>query len=189
MTLKELQRWILKHDEEDFWWVALDGEVSDTVMALPDVSRLSEQFPDQQVTVLHVSKAEDENAEWIIFERMEIKGVRVDAVEAPTNQPISMPSASGAEVASLKEQITSLRAEFESFKAMIDELKEPIDEARKVLDERENFLEIGETALFDKAQKQEVLQTELEQLRDELNRREHYLDEREQTMGRGQAAG
>lgn len=187
MTLKELQRWILKNDEEDFWWVALDGDVNDNIMALPDVSRFKEEYPDNQVTVLHVSRAEDEDAEWIIFEQADEAEVKSSkTTEFPV---LAKPQVSNEEVESLKADLKALRAEFASFKSMIDDLKQPIEEARKVLDERENFLEIGETALFDKAQKQEVLQTELEQLRDELNRREQFLEERERTVDRNQAAG
>lgn len=191
MTSKELQRWILKNDEEDLWWVALDGEVQDNVMSLPDVNRVKEANPDEQITVLHVSRAEDEDAEWIIFERVGGREMRaVSSGETTAPMPVdAAPVVDSSEVEALRADLASLRTEFAEFRSMVDELKQPIEEARKVLDERENFLEIGETALFDKAQKQEVLQTELEQLRDELNRREHFLEQREQGLERGQAAG
>lgn len=77
MTLNELQRWILSHDQEDTWWVAIDGEVLDNLMALPDVGKVKDQNPDNEISVLHASKAEDEDAEWIIFEKEAAQKFRV----------------------------------------------------------------------------------------------------------------
>lgn len=212
MTLKELQRWILKNDEEDSWWVALDGEVQESVMSLPDVSKFKEQHTEHQVSLLHVSKAEDENAEWIIFERLDAKNIKIAGVggsrqqfkvptqtssaqqteEAPAQEP--EPAAAPVddelreEVAALRQELNIVKEELLELKALSDEVKEPLSEARQILEEREKFLEIGENALFEKAQKQEVLQTELEQLRDELAKRERYVETREKEMA-SKAAG
>lgn len=213
MTLKELQRWILKTKEEDSWWVALDGAVEDNVMSLPDISKFKEQHPQQQVSILHVSKGNDESAEWIIFERLDLKKIKMATSQTgaqfrigpKSNKPSPEPAehddpaivhmhdhpamAESAEVIELRQEVDALKSElnalkttFASFKDMHDELKEPIVEAQKLLEERERFLEIGENALFDKAQKQEVMQTELEQLREELNKRERYLDNQEESF-------
>ncbi len=206
MILKELQRWIIKHDAEDSWWVAVDGDIQDTVMSLPDISRFKDESGDRQVSVLHVSKAEDKNAEWLIFEQDEPrvarlapkvvqKTVATRVVSAPVVEfetarvAVEKAKVDPDIIADLRRQMESLARQVKQFQALVDDLKQPIVEARKVLEERENFLEIGETALFEKAQKQEVLQTELEQLRDDLNRREQYLDERERNSQRGQAVG
>ena len=229
MKLKELQRWILKNDEEDSWWVAVDGSVLDNVMALPDISRFKEENLDRQVSVLHVSRAEDENAEWILFERLDPKKVKLaqpagggryavgpkptvkvparadepapapeepsQSQATPQTEPVLAPPPTAesdslkADIKALKGEILKVKAELNSFRGVVDELKQPILEAHKLLEERERFLEIGENALFDKAQKQEVLQTELEQLREELNKRERYIEEREDVIQSQQAAG
>ncbi|MGE9295829.1 MAG: hypothetical protein ACQKBV_06040 [Puniceicoccales bacterium] len=213
MTLKELQQWMLKHDEEDSWWVAIDGEVQDNLVSLPDVSKVKEQNAAAQVSVLHISNAEDEDAEWIIFERdpAEFKlakdksggkgGIKValapfsapNKVEqvpeplevAEPQAPISGDIASNEDFISLREEVANLRAEVETLRNLADELKQPIMEAHQVLEEREKFLEISENSLFDKAQKQEVLQTELEQLREELNQRERNITEKERVSAGG----
>lgn len=241
MNLNELQRWILNTGEEDSWWVALDGQVQDNVMALPDVSKFKDQNPESQVSVLHVSKSSDENAEWIIFEKAvaaskvkvaakgggsnrgrfnvkaaERSGVKskapsrrepvaaedeqqeedsVELAQEPeTSKNVVSFSVPPAEVAALQNEVESLRAEvrlmksqLQEFRTLADDLKQPILEAHQLLEERERFLEIGENALFDKAQKQEVLATELEQLREELSNRERYVQTREKEVQ--QAAG
>jgi len=207
MTLKELQQWMLNHDEEDSWWVAIDGEVQDNLASLPDVSKVKDQNGSAQISVLHISNAEDEDAEWIIFERdpsefklaRDKKGGGLKVTGSPSSlpevvefeeeeeeeepEPLPAPTSGGIadtkEFLALKEQVESLRDEVESLKALANELKKPIMEAHQVLEEREKFLEISENSLFDKAQKQEVLQTELEQLREELHERERALNHRE----------
>lgn len=68
MTLKEFQAWIINHDQQDSWWVAIDGEVQDDLMVLPDVNRLKAHHPLADLSLLHVSRSEDENAEWETFE-------------------------------------------------------------------------------------------------------------------------
>lgn len=68
MTLKEFQAWIISHDQQDSWWVAIDGEVQDDLMILPDVNRLKSHHPLAKVSLLHVSRSEEENAEWETFE-------------------------------------------------------------------------------------------------------------------------
>lgn len=212
MTLKELQQWMLNHDEEDSWWVAVDGEVQDNLASLPDVSKVKEQFPASQISVLHISNADDEDAEWIIFERdpsefklaKDKKGGSLKIPNTPTSIPdvveaeeleeeedpiILDPKTSGniassEEFIALQEEVHALKQEVESLKALANELKKPIMEAHQVLEEREKFLEISENSLFDKAQKQEVLQTELEQLREELHERERVLNHREKASQR-----
>lgn len=207
MTLKELQQWMLNHDEEDSWWVAIDGEVQDNLVSLPDVSKIKEQGGAAQISVLHISNAEDEDAEWIIFERdpsefklaKDKKGGPLRVPGGPQSSPEVVefeeeeheeeaepppPPTSGGiadtEVfQAMREEIIALREEVESLKSLATELKKPILEAHQVLEEREKFLEISENSLFDKAQKQEVLQTELEQLREELHERERALNHRE----------
>ncbi|MBK1856880.1 hypothetical protein [Cerasicoccus arenae] len=209
MTLKELQQWMLNHDEEDSWWVAIDGEVQDNLASLPDVSKVKEQNAASQISVLHISNADDEDAEWIIFERdpaefklaKDKKGGSLRVSAAPFSVPevveheeeieeeeivVLEPPTSGGiatseEFLALKEQVDTLNKEVEGLKALANELKMPIMEAHQVLEEREKFLEISENSLFDKAQKQEVLQTELEQLREELHQRERALNHREKT--------
>ncbi|WP_309400893.1 hypothetical protein [Cerasicoccus maritimus] len=208
MTLKELQQWMLNHDEEDSWWVAVDGEVQDNLASLPDVSKVKEQYPASQISVLHISNADDEDAEWIIFERdpsefklaKDKKGGSLKVPHTPTSIPevveeeeeyeeeeepeILEPRTSGGiatseEFIALQEEVETLKQEVASLKSLAEELKQPIMEAHQVLEEREKFLEISENSLFDKAQKQEVLQTELEQLREELHERERALNHRE----------
>jgi len=205
---------MLNHDEEDSWWVAIDGEVQDNMGSLPDVSKIKEQHGSAQVSVLHASKAEDEDAEWIIFERdpAEFKlardravgkgGVKVAISPFSSPQAVDSTNHSAAaeraeslpigdlsninsveEFVQLREEVLALRDEVEALKSLADELKQPILEAHQVLEEREKFLEISENSLFDKAQKQEVLQTELEQLREELHERERAMTRKEKVSG------
>lgn len=214
MTLKELQQWMLNHDEEDSWWVAIDGEVQDNLASLPDVSKVKEQHPSSQISVLHISNADDEDAEWIIFERdpaefklakdKKVGSLKVphtptslpeviiedfeEEIEEPPPAPLPAPTSGGiattAEFQALQKQVDALKDEVKALKALANELKRPIMEAHQVLEEREKFLEISENSLFDKAQKQEVLQTELEQLREELHERERSLNHREKAAQR-----
>lgn len=212
MTLKELQQWMLNHDEEDSWWVAIDGEVQDNLASLPDVSKVKEQNGSSQISVLHISNAEDEDAEWIIFERdpsefklakdkaggsLKVPGAPQSLPEVieydeedEEDEPEPLPARTSGGIAdtevfqAMREEILALRSEVDALKELAEELKQPILEAHQVLEEREKFLEISENSLFDKAQKQEVLQTELEQLREELHERERALNHREKAAQR-----
>ncbi|MEO0794985.1 MAG: hypothetical protein AAFX93_07480 [Verrucomicrobiota bacterium] len=213
MTLKELQQWMLKHDEEDSWWVAVDGEVQDNLVSLPDVSKVKEQHSTAQISVLHISRADDEDAEWIIYEvdpaefklAKDKSGGNIKVSITPFSNPegpevaheepvveeipqAQAPTSGGiattAEFLDLNQKVEELSSEVASLRELADELKKPIMEAHQVLEEREKFLEISENSLFDKAQKQEVLQTELEQLREELHERERALSDRERAVSR-----
>lgn len=85
MTLQEFQSSILSNDQPDSWWVAIDGEVQDDLMTLPDISRLKEHHPLTRISLLHVSKSEEENAEWELFEK---EGPAVFKVTRDTNAGI-----------------------------------------------------------------------------------------------------
>ena len=234
MTLKNFQAWMINHDQPDSWWAAIDGEVQDDLMSLPDINRLKSQYPLAEVSVLHVSRSEEKNVNWEVFETSDIKSVdftkaRKDIAKDKSNStaPFSADEAqkttdatksnatdrarqffqrqlskgvrsvevhrssvlTEADIAtnksflSLKKEVKELRNELTEIRAIIEELKEPVSEARAMLDEREKFLEMSENSLFEKAQKQEVTQTELAQLADELKFREKCLEEREKAVG------
>lgn len=242
MTLNELQKWMLNNDVSDSWWVAIDGEVLDNLMALPDVGKIKDQHPVALVAVLHESKADDEDPEWIPFQknegaRFKVVSSRFDnlqvrvpagaektahdlpakveaheeeerkkednkkdeakpAEKAPKGEKAEkskeattagadaaeMPVAVQAQLEAMRKELETLKSEVASLQQLANELKRPILEAHKILEERERFLEMSETSLFDKAQKQEVLQTELEQLSEELHTREADLKEREAAL-------
>lgn len=253
MTLNELQRWIISNDHQDSWWVAIDGEVSDNLFALADISKLKDQYPNAQISVLHETKANEENAEWILFEKESpkkfkitsgigiIKSVKIAKSPSPPREQEELsegeegeataePEEAGPEIevepeaASEPEQeaevhaaprgkaenaqpasaaatvsdsiISELRDELQLLKSafvqlqeevaklrnLANDLKKPIEEARQVLREREEFLELSENSLFEKAQKQEVIQTELEQLREELLERERAIAAKEKEL-------
>lgn len=254
---------MLGNDVNDSWWVAIDGEVLDNLLSLPDVGKIKDQHPAAQVSVLHESKADQEEAEWIPFEKNEparfkvvsnrgYDGVQVrvprseesdeekpggpeeeavaeeapktEEVEAkePEEKPVQsekkpakskekkkkaepvasepeapeasakdehkiemLPDAVQKELESLKAEVKSLKDEVAALRDLADTLKQPIMEAHRVLAEREQFLEASEANLFDKAQKQEVLQTELEQMREELDEQKAALKAREARLSAG----
>ena len=68
MILKDFQAWIITNDQQDVWWVAIDGDIQDDLMALPDVNRLKAHHPLAKICLLHLSKSEDEGAEWETFD-------------------------------------------------------------------------------------------------------------------------
>ncbi|WOO39935.1 hypothetical protein [Rubellicoccus peritrichatus] len=246
---------MLGNDVNDSWWVAIDGEVLDNLLSLPDVGKIKDQHPAAQVSVLHEGKADQEDAEWIPFEKNEparfkvvssrgYDGMQVtvpqskeaeeekpggpeeeaaaeDKAEASTEkeeveakepeekapktkakkdrkkketaEPKAdasqkteiLPEAVQKELESLKSEVKSLRDEVSALRDLADTLKQPIMEAHRVLAEREQFLEASEANLFDKAQKQEVLQTELEQMREELDEQKAALKAREARLSAG----
>lgn len=196
---------MIETEAEDLWWVAVDGEIQDELVGLESVAKLKEMQITAQISVLHVSLAEDEDAEWIIFERdpsafrlaadrskrsrtrafrfneSEMETAAADNDAAPAQVPPGG-GASSEEFEALKSEVDALREELNELKTLADDLKQPIMEAKQVLEEREQFLEMSENSLFDKAQKQEVLSTELEQMREELKSREKEIEKREQEL-------
>lgn len=150
MTLNELQRWMLSHEVEDSWWAAVDGEVLDSLMSLPDISKLKEQRPNSQISVLHESKSEDEEAQWTVFERdapkkikivsdsrfgtMRIRSDKGDSAESepdePASKPETQPSGIAAEASSApafdSKLIDGLKNDIELLKRQIALLKKEV---------------------------------------------------------------
>ena len=115
------------------------------------------------------------------------------AATQPAQQPAAtQPAAATASApaaaipADFLEKFNKLAADFESMKKEVADLRKIADtykdsfaEAKAILDEREEFLNMSEAQLFEKAQKQEVRNTELDQREENVSKREKMAKEAE----------
>ena len=188
MTFRELESWRTKHNVPDTWWVSVDGTVQETTFALADALQIKSQSPDMHVAVLNNIYANSPNPSWV---DLTIQAVNISGGRAPVQEPAkaekaaapaAATAASAAIPADFLEKFNTLHSEVESLKREVSALRKIADtykdsfaEAKAILDEREAFLEMSEAQLFEKAQKQEVRSTELDQLKDNLDKREAML--------------
>lgn len=192
MTFRELESWRTKHNVPDTWWVSVDGEVQSSTFALAEALQFKSQAVDAHVAVLNNIYANSPNPSWVdlTLQAVNIVTTRAAAAEPARAEPAAKtaPAASaGAAIpADFLEKFNALHAEFEALKREVtalrkiaDTYKDSFAEAKAILDEREAFLEMSEAQLFEKAQKQEVRATELDQLKDNLDKREATLKLRE----------
>lgn len=77
------------------------------------------------------------------------------------------------------------REALEKLKAELEMQQQQIEEAKSMLQEREQFIEMSETTLFEKVQQQQETETELEQLREDLKKREKAVAEKEKEIEAG----
>ncbi len=193
MTYRELEAWRTKHNVPDTWWVSVDGAVQESTFALVDALQIKSQSPDLQVAVLNNIYANQPNPSWVDLTIQTVHVTRAAGEPAPKAEPAKAepakeaPAASAAAIpADFLEKFNALLAEVETLKREVagvkkitDTYKDSFAEAKAILDEREAFLEMSEAQLFEKAQKQEVRNTELEQLKENLDKREALLKSRE----------
>lgn len=193
MTFRELESWRTKHNVPDTWWVSVDGTVQETTFALAEALQIKSQSPDMHVAVLNNIYANSPNPSWVdlTIQAVNISGTRPPmqatakaekAEAAPAAAAPATAPAAAAIPADFLEKFNTLHAEFEALKREVgalrkiaDTYKESFAEAKAILDEREAFLEMSEAQLFEKAQRQEVRSTELDQLKDNLDKREANL--------------
>jgi hypothetical protein len=193
MTFRELESWRTKHNVPDTWWVSADGVVQESTLALADALQIKSQSPEMHVTVLNNIYANSPNPSWVdlTLQAVNLTGARAHAAEPAHAEkaPVAaaqVANASAAIPADFLEKFNALHAEVESLKREVgalrkiaDTYKDSFAEAKAILDEREAFLEMSEAQLFEKAQNQEVRSTELDQLKDNLDKREASLKLRE----------
>lgn len=196
MTYRELEAWRTKHNVPDTWWVSVDGAVQESTFTLVDALQIKSQSPDLQVAVLNNIYANHPTPSWVDLTIQTVHVTRAAAEQAKA-EPVKAepapkveakepaPSAAAAIPADFLEKFNALQAEVESLKRELaavkkitDTYKESFAEAKAILDEREAFLEMSEAQLFEKAQKQEVRNTELDQLKENLDKREAALKAR-----------
>lgn len=115
------------------------------------------------------------------FERR-LKKDPIAAPSSPAKASNQEVEALRTEVAQLREEVIDLKDQLRHFRDHIDDLTAPIAEAKAMLEERDQFLEMSENALFEKAQRQEIIATEMAQKKDELDRREKRLVNREKAL-------
>jgi predicted RNase H-like nuclease (RuvC/YqgF family) len=190
MTFRELESWRTKHNVPDTWWVSVDGAVQETTFALAEALQIKSQSPDMHVAVLNNIYANSPNPSWVdlTIQAVNISGTRPPIQEAAkvekaaTAAAPATATASAAIPADFLEKFNALHAEVESLKREVaslrkiaDTYKDSFAEAKAILDEREAFLEMSESQLFEKAQQQEVRNTEMEQLKENLDKREATL--------------
>ena len=155
MTLSELKKYLKDSKAKDGWWVALGDNVLDEVQALSGVKSLASKYPDWEICLLHVDRAGDEEAEWLLL--------TAEAVEGERN-----PLRPAGPLQIMSETVARLRADLADAARITEILQEMarLDATRELreqeLDERENFLQESEEALMMKAQQLEELRVELE---------------------------
>ena len=198
MTYRELEAWRTKHNVPDTWWVSVDGAVQESTFALVDALQIKSQSPDLQVAVLNNIYANHPNPSWVDLTIQTVHVTRAagaaepaakaEPAKADAKQPAQTAASSGATAAipadflekfnALLAEVETLKREVAGVKKITDTYKDSFAEAKAILDEREAFLEMSEAQLFEKAQKQEVKNTELEQLKENLDKREAMLKAR-----------
>lgn len=260
MLLLDFQRWLINNDQNDAWWVAIEGDIQDDLLTLSDAFKLKEENIDSNISLLHESQGDDEDAEWqeltiphrfrVVRDRQGYNtrfqipskkaskkpsgptggtkppmttskpaeektagdsesptkpAAQTDEGEATGDKAPAAPAAKpdkadtvvsldgdaaavierqNREISDLKEQLKTvdgalqtLKKQFAGLKSLVAELSVPIKEAKAMLDEREAFINKSEESLFERAQEQEVIRVELEQLREDLDDRERQLGE------------
>ena len=190
MTFRELESWRTKHNVPDTWWVSVDGAVQETTFALAEALQIKSQSPDMHVAVLNNIYANSPNPSWVdlTIQAVNISGTRAPVQEAAKAEKAAAPATATAAAASaaipadflekfnaLLAEVESLKREVASLRKIADTYKDSFAEAKAILDEREAFLEMSESQLFEKAQQQEVRNTEMEQLKENLDKREATL--------------
>ena len=193
MTFRELEAWRTKHNVPDTWWVSVDGTVQDETYALADALQIKSQTPELHISVLNNIYASHANPTWVDL-TLHIVSVTGAQTKTATTKTSVVPAekkeaaaeeaapASAAIPADFLKKFETLQAEFEAMKREVaalrkiaDTYKDSFAEAKAILDEREAFLEMSETQLFEKAQRQEVRSVEQDQLADNLAKREAAL--------------
>ena len=187
MTYRELESWRAKHNVPDTWWVSVGGTVQEATFALADALQIKSQSPDTHVAVLNDIYASHANPTWV---DLTIQAVHVTRGAEPVKPEESKPAAKQtagpgipadllARIGKLADEVNELKLEVAALRKIADTYKDSFAEAKAILDEREAFLEMSEAQLFEKAQRQEVKSTELDQLADNLAKREASLKLRE----------
>lgn len=199
MTFRELENWRTKHNVADTWWVSVSGVVQETTFSLADILQIKSQSPDLHVAVLNNIYANHQNPTWV---DLTLQAVNVTRPPMATAAPAATQAAAPAQTAAsatasastataaipadflvkfeaLQTEVEALKREVAALRKIADTYKDSFAEAKAILDEREAFLEMSEAQLFEKAQKQEVRNTELDQLSDNLAKREAVLKTRE----------
>lgn len=201
MTFRELESWRTKHNVPDTWWVSVNGVVQEEPLALAIALQIKSQQPETHVALLNNIYANQENPTWVelSLETVQLTRAPFQAAAATSAKAAEPKAAAAAATASAAptaaipadflEKFTRLVAEFEALKKEVADLRKIADtykdsfaEAKAILDEREAFLDMSETQLFEKAQKQEVRNTELDQRQDNIERREKSVKEAESKL-------
>lgn len=197
MTFRELENWRTKHNVADTWWVSVSGIVQDTTYSLADILQIKSQSPDLHVAVLNNIYANHQNPTWVDLTLQAVNVTRPPMSVAAAAEPAKAAAVAKAEPATaavaavgipadflekfnaLQAEVETMKREVASLRKIADTYKDSFAEAKAILDEREAFLEMSEAQLFEKAQSQEVRNTELDQLKDNLDKREALLKARE----------
>jgi len=188
MTFRELEAWRTKHNVPDTWWVSVEGVVQDETYALADALQIKSQSPELHISVLNNIYASHANPTWV---DLTLHTVNITGVPARTAAKVAVvaektPETQAPATAAIPDdflkKFETMAGEFEAMKREVaalrkiaDTYKDSFAEAKAILDEREAFLEMSEAQLFEKAQKQEVRSTELDQLAENLAKRDAML--------------
>lgn len=189
MTLNGLQRWMKGHKANNEWWVSIGSEVQDRLMSLAEISKLKEKHPTDKISVLHKSKEQCEDPEWIPFKLDAVVQTDVETYldssayisaelqdltieEAPESisdgDESTTVQMSQDFVESIQSQLSEVRSVVEDLKAEVaalcdlgETLKQASMDAKLVLEERESFIGGGEISFFEIEQSDAIEQTDL----------------------------
>lgn len=199
MTFRELDAWRTKHNVPDTWWVSVNGVVQEETFPLALALQIKSQQPSEHVALLNNIYANHPNPTWVEFTLENVQVTRAPFQSQPAAaEPARAEPARGRQEtepttqtasalpADFLEKFNKLLADFDALKKEVADLRKISDtykgsfaEAKAILDEREEFLDMSETQLFEKAQKQEVRNTELDQREENVGKREKMLKEAE----------
>lgn len=70
MTIQDLKKWHKSREEEDVWWIQIEGETLGRKVNLEKIEQILDKKFDSEVMVLHVSKAAQRPRPWVEVERV-----------------------------------------------------------------------------------------------------------------------
>ncbi|MDA7668351.1 hypothetical protein N8632_01120 [bacterium] len=70
MTIQDLKKWHKSREEEDVWWIQIEGETLGRKVNLEKIEQILDKKFDSEVMVLHVSQAAQRPRPWVEVERV-----------------------------------------------------------------------------------------------------------------------
>ena len=78
MTIQDLKKWLKSREEEDLWWIQIEGETLGRKVNLSKIEQILDENLNSEVMVLHGSQATQRPRPWVEVER-----VKAAPVEKP----------------------------------------------------------------------------------------------------------
>jgi hypothetical protein len=184
MTLPQLRKFIESKKLPDQWWVAVNGDVREAYENLHTIGELLEENPNEEVSVLHVSKSDNENAQWERVEALKVnlkpRAASTDENRSETLHAIDYLSES---VATLVQRVESVQHDIQEVHQRLDQMDDQIKligELKSLFEEvivmerlrgefakQQEFIEESERQLLAKTMAHEAREAELQQIEED----------------------